>query len=88
MLRRRACFALVLSVLVLPAGAEAQSRRLRRPCASHSMSCVPGPCCRGTKCVDGVCKRPEKDWSDGPKPGEWTPDNPRPLDDKPAKKHK
>jgi hypothetical protein len=43
------------------------------------MSCVPGPCCRGTRCEDNVCKKEEKEWSEGPKPGEWTPDNPRPL---------
>lgn len=68
---------LVLLLATLSGPAEA---RRRRPCASHGLSCVPGPCCRGTKCVDGVCRKPEKDWSDGPKPGEWTPDSPRPLD--------
>lgn len=75
---------LVLGLLVLAPPAEAQRRR--RPCASHGMSCVPGPCCRGTKCDGRVCKKPEKDWSDGPKPGEWTPDNPRPLPKEPKKK--
>ncbi len=51
------------------------------------MSCVPGPCCKGTRCEDGVCRKPEKEWSEGPRPGEWTPDNPRPLKkDEPSKK--
>lgn len=73
-----------LSLLLL-LGAPAEARR--RPCASDGMSCLPGPCCRGTKCVEGVCRKPEKDWSDGPKPGEWTPDHPRPLEkQKPKKK--
>lgn len=75
----------VLSLLLL-VSAPAEARR-RRPCASNGMSCVPGPCCHGTRCVDDVCRKPEKEWSDGPKPGEWTPDHPRPLDkDKPKKK--
>lgn len=50
------------------------------------MSCVPGPCCQGTKCEDNVCRKPEKEWSDGPKPGEPTPDNPRTLKKDDAKK--
>jgi len=57
---------------------NADARR-RRPCASNGMSCVPGPCCKGTKCEDNVCRKPEKEWSEGPKTGEWTADNPRPL---------
>ncbi len=81
-LRRSLCLSLALGLtlpmLLWPGDAHAQWRR-RRPCASHSMSCVPGPCCRGTKCVDGVCRKPEKEWSQGPRPGEWTPDYPRPL---------
>jgi hypothetical protein len=67
-----------LALLLVATPADAQWRR-RRPCASNGMSCEPGPCCRGTKCEGNVCRKPEKDWSDGPKPGEWTPDNPRPL---------
>ena len=75
----------LVSVLFLTTPAEA--RRRPHPCASNTMSCIPGPCCKGTKCEDGVCRKPEKEWSDGPRPGEWTPDNPRPLKkDEPAKK--
>lgn len=51
----------------------------RRRCSGAGTSCTPGPCCRGTTCVDGVCKAPEKKWDDGPNPNEPTPDNPRPL---------
>ena len=65
-------------LLSLLAGGTAEARG-RRSCSSRGMSCIPGPCCRGTKCDDGVCRAPEKEWSDGPKPGEWTPDHPRPL---------
>lgn len=86
---RRAAALLLLVALAGPGEALAQRRRIRQPCASHGMSCEPGPCCRGTKCDDsGVCRRPEKEWSTGPKPGEWTPDYPRPLDkaDAPRKK--
>ena len=81
---RRFVVPLVLLVLI---SANAQARR-RRPCASEGFSCVPGPCCGGTKCVDNVCRKPEKEWSEGPKPGEWTPDNPRPLkkDEEPKRK--
>lgn len=67
---------LALALLVLCAF-DAEARR-RRPCASDGFSCKPGPCCAGTRCVDDVCRKPEKDWSDGPKPGEPTPDTPRP----------
>jgi hypothetical protein len=77
----------VLLLLGLLATTSAEAQRRRRPCASNGMSCVPGPCCKGTKCRDNVCRKPEKDWSDGPRPGEWTPDNPRPLEkDSPPKK--
>lgn len=68
--------------MMLASSADVQARR-RRACASNGLSCKPGPCCRGTKCVDGVCRKPEKDWSDGQKPGEWTPDYPRPLKKEP-----
>ena len=64
------------------ASAEPHHARRRRPCASDGFSCTPGPCCRGTKCVDDVCRKPEKDWSDGPNPNEPTPDNPRPTGEK------
>lgn len=39
------------------------------------MSCEPGPCCKGTTCDSlGVCRKPEKEWSEGRKdPG---PDDP------------
>ena len=73
----------VLTSLLIAGGAEA---RRRHPCASNGMSCIPGPCCHGTKCEDNVCRALEKEWSDGPKPGEWTPDNPRPLKKEVAKK--
>lgn len=72
---------LVLLVLVGAAWVEARPRRV---CASDGFSCKPGPCCHNTKCVDGVCRKPEKDWSDGPNPNEPTPDNPRPLKKEPA----
>lgn len=83
-LRSFVLLAWLLSV-VLPGSAEA---RRRRPCAGNGMSCTPGPCCKGTKCDEsGVCRQPEKEWSDGPKPGEWTPDHPKPLKkDEPKKK--
>ena len=70
---------LVPLLLLCLASGGAEAYRRRRPCASNGMSCEPGPCCQGTRCDDGVCKKPEKEWSDGPKPGEWTPDHPRPL---------
>lgn len=76
----------LLCILTLAGTADAQRRRRRQPCASNGMSCTPGPCCHGTRCVDDVCRKPEKEWSDGPKPGEWTPDNPRPLKSDPKKK--
>ncbi|MFZ5443896.1 MAG: hypothetical protein ACOZQL_28080 [Myxococcota bacterium] len=63
-------------------GAEPVHGRWRRACASEGFSCKPGPCCRGTRCVDGVCRKPEKDWSDGPNPNEPTPDHPRPTSEK------
>ena len=72
--------------LALLAGQSAAAHR-PRPCASNGMSCIPGPCCHGTKCDEsGVCRAPEKEWSDGPKPGEWTPDHPKPLKKDDAKK--
>ena len=76
---------LLLGSLLLSGNAEA---RRRRACASDGFSCIPGPCCGGTKCVDNVCRKPEKEWSDGPKPGEWTPDNPRPIKKDAAPKKK
>ena len=30
-----------------------------RVCASTGMSCKPGPCCRGLKCIDDTCQKPE-----------------------------
>jgi hypothetical protein len=68
--------ALLLLALMLAPQVEARGRRV---CASEGFSCIPGPCCHGTKCVDGVCRKPEKEWSDGPNPNEPTPDHPRPL---------
>lgn len=65
---------LVLALVAMTAGA--QTRRLRRPCASAGLSCEPGPCCRGTKCDSlGVCRKPEKDWSEGRNPKEPGPDD-------------
>jgi hypothetical protein len=79
---RLLCLALVLVV----GAADAQTRRLRRPCASAGMSCEPGPCCRGTKCDSlGVCRKPEKDWSEGRNPHEAGPDDP-PKKPKPTPK--
>ncbi len=68
--------ALLLVFVVIPGVADA---RWRRACASNGLSCSPGPCCPGTRCVEGVCRKPEKEWSDGQNPKEPTPDSPRPL---------
>jgi hypothetical protein len=72
---------LLLLISTVAWSAHPVQARRRRPCASEGFSCKPGPCCRGTSCVDDVCRKPEKDWSDGPRPGEPTPDHPRPRDD-------
>ncbi len=56
--------------------------RFPRRCSAAGTSCVPGPCCRGTRCEDGVCKAPEKKWDDGPNPNEPTPDTPRRVEPK------
>ncbi|MFT3711976.1 MAG: hypothetical protein QM817_30410 [Archangium sp.] len=77
--------ALVLALL-FSLDASAQWRPRRQPCASNGMSCSPGPCCKGTKCDSlGICKAPEKEWSEGRNPNEPGPDDP-PKKEKPKAK--
>lgn len=65
----------VVLMLLFSFDASAGWRR-RQPCASNGMSCEPGPCCKGTKCDSlGICKAPEKEWSEGRNPNEPGPDD-------------
>jgi hypothetical protein len=78
----------VVMMLVLFCALDANAGwRRRQPCASNGMSCEPGPCCKGTKCDSlGICKAPEKEWSEGRNPNEPGPDDPPKKKSESAKK--